>query len=59
MKLQVAMHKMLSSVQVIQCLLNVKRLPLDVKLQDMVQAYVSQGAHLQHCAHMHHQGTKL
>ncbi len=40
MTLEVTMHSMLSNVQVIQCLLNVERLLLDVKLQDRVKAYV-------------------
>ncbi len=40
MTLELTMHKMLSNMQVIQCLLNVERLLLDVKLQDRVQAYV-------------------
>ena len=36
MTLEIMMHKMLSNVQVIQCLLNVERLLSDERLQDRV-----------------------
>ncbi len=44
------MHKVLSTVQMMQCLLNVhecSRVTLGVKLEDRVQAVVGQGARLQ------------